>query len=142
MITDESGKRLVGASVTFRNEERPVGYYGDSPFTDKDGRYRNRHVPLDTRVEVAVSAEGYLSSRRNVTFTTPGQLENLDFKLSERPKGGSIKGFVTDPQDKVITGATVITFGNEGNIRDTTSDQQGRFILHDLIERDGSTKSS
>ena len=111
------------------------GYSGQSPTTDEQGRYRNAHLPLETQIEISYSSEDYLPAKKVVTLTGEAREQQVDMQLEKRPRGGSVAGVVTDPEGKPIAGAKVGNYGNRSDeMRETTTDTNGRFVLHDLLK--------
>jgi beta-lactamase regulating signal transducer with metallopeptidase domain len=134
-VTGENQQPLSEANVVFRSSESPVGYYGESPYADAQGRFRNLHLPLNTPVTVSASLKDYLSQQREVTLTTPNQELELNFQLQRRSVGGSVAGIVTMADGQPIAGALVANFGNSpSDRRETKTDPLGRFSLQDLVK--------
>src|SRR5262249_45061037 len=134
-ITDKENRPLSGVAVNYRSLGTAHGYYGLSPSSDKEGHYRNPHLPLQTPIDISFSHEDYLPVRRVVTLTGDARDQQVDLQLEKRPHGGSVAGVVTDPAGKPIAGARVGNYGNSSNdLRETTTDANGRFELHDLFK--------
>jgi beta-lactamase regulating signal transducer with metallopeptidase domain len=134
-LTDKDGRPLAGVLVDYRSVGNTYGYYGQSPTTDQQGRYRNAHLPLETKIEISFSNEDYLPAKKVVTLTGEAREQQVDIKLEKRPRGGSIAGVVTDPDGKPIAGAKVANYGNRSDeMRETKTDTNGRFVLHDLLK--------
>ena len=134
-LTDNNGRPLAGVRVDYRTVGSTYGYFGQSPTTDEQGRYRNAHLPLETKIEISYSSEDYLPAKKVVTLTAAAREQELDMQLEKRPRGGSVAGVVTDPAGKPIAGAKVGNYGNRSNeMRETTTDTNGRFVLHDLLK--------
>jgi beta-lactamase regulating signal transducer with metallopeptidase domain len=134
-VTGENQQPLSEANIVFRSSESLVGYYGESPYADAQGRFRNLHLPLNTPITVSASLKDYLSQQREVTLTTPNQELELNFQLQRRPVGGSVAGVVTGADGQPIAGALVANFGNNpDDRRETKTDPLGRFSLHDLVK--------
>src|SRR5262249_12115857 len=123
-ITGENQQPLADTKVVFRSAESPVGYYGDSPYADADGCYRNLHLPLNTPIQVSASWKDSLYQEQEVPLTTPNRELELNFHPQRRPLGGSVSGVVPGPDSQSIAGASVPTPGNSTNDRrETTTDQ-------------------
>ncbi|MDR3636999.1 MAG: carboxypeptidase regulatory-like domain-containing protein [Isosphaeraceae bacterium] len=134
-LTDKDKRPLAGIRVYYRSVGNTYGYFGQSPTTDEQGRYRNAHLPLGTQIEIAYSSEDHLTAKRVVTLTGEEREQQVDVQLEKRPRGGSVAGVVTDPEGKPIAGAKVGNYGNRSDeSRQTTTDANGRFVLHDLLK--------
>ena len=134
-LTDKDGRPLAGVRVYYRSVGSTYGYFGQSPTTDEQGRYRNGHLPLETQIEISYSSEDYLPAKKVVTLTGEAREQQVDMQLEKRPRGGSVAGVVTDPEGKPIAGAKVGNYGNRSDeMRETTTDSNGRFVLHDLLK--------
>jgi beta-lactamase regulating signal transducer with metallopeptidase domain/protocatechuate 3,4-dioxygenase beta subunit len=135
-LADKDNRPLAGVNVSFRSEGSTNGYYGQTPATDGQGRYRNAHLPLQTPIQISFSGEDYLPAEKAVTLTAQEPEQQIDVQLEKRPRGGSVAGVVTDPEGKPIAGAKVGNYGNGSNdLRETMTDANGRFALHDLLKR-------
>ncbi len=134
-LTDKDERPLAGVRVYYRSVGSTYGYFGQSPTTDEQGRYRNAHLPLETQIEISYSSEDYLPAKKVVSLTRDAREQQVDMKLEKRPRGGSVAGVVTDPEGKPIAGAKVGNYGNRSDeMRETTTDTTGRFVLHDLLK--------
>jgi beta-lactamase regulating signal transducer with metallopeptidase domain len=134
-VTDKDNRPLAGVAVYYRSLGDTYGYFGQSPKTDEQGRYRNAHVPLETKIEISYTSEDYLPAEKVVTLTGEAREQQVDMQLERRPRGGSVAGVVTGPEGKPIAGAKVGNYGNRSDqMRETTTDTNGRFVLHDLLK--------
>ena len=134
-LTDKDERPLAGIQVDYRSEGSVNGYFGQSPTTDQEGHYRNAHLPLGTQIEISYSGEDYLPAKKVVTLTREAREQQINMQLEKRPRGGSVAGVVTDPEGKPIAGAKVGNYGNRSDeMRETTTDTTGRFVLHDLLK--------
>ena len=134
-LTDKDERPLAGIQVDYRSEGSVNGYFGQASTTDQEGHYRNAHLPLGTKIEISYSSEDYLPAKKVVTLTGEAREQQVDMQLEKRPRGGSVAGVVTDPDGKPIAGAKVGNYGNRSDqMRETTTDANGRFVLHDLLK--------
>ncbi len=134
-LTDKDKRPLAGVRVDYRSVGSPHGYLGQSPRTDAQGLYRNAHLPLGTQIEISYSSNDYLPAKKVVTLTAEKREQQVDVQLEKRPRGGSVTGLVSDPEGKPIAGAKVGNYGNRSDeMRETTTDANGRFVLHDLLK--------
>ena len=137
VVRDEAGKALpdVGISVF------PAGMSGEQieyMKTDGDGRYQFEYLPT-AGLKLLVSKEGYADFRPDVAVTAPpGGRQELNLTLPRRPFGGSVQGTVVDAEGKPVAGASVVNRGSSSNeLRETTTDAQGRYRLDDVYKRSG-----
>jgi beta-lactamase regulating signal transducer with metallopeptidase domain len=134
-VTDEDNKPLAKAGISFRTSESPVGFYGESPYADDEGKYRSLYLPLNTPVRISAALPDFVSQEQEVTLTEQQRDLELNFQLARRPRGGSIGGVVTDSDGKPIVGASVDNFGNTASeVRQTKTDVQGQFKLDDVVK--------
>ncbi len=134
-VTDKENRPLAGVRVYYRSVGNTYGYSGQSPTTDEQGRYRNAHLPRETQIQISYSSEDYLPAKKVVTLTGEAREQQVDMQLEKRPRGGSVAGVVTDPEGKPIARAKVGNYGNRSDeMRETTTDTNGRFVLHDLLK--------
>ncbi len=111
-------------------------YVGTSMKTDKDGRWQYGHVPVSkSDVHVTVNHPDYQPLRKNLSRSefesTSEQAFTGRIALTQ---GFTLAGFIRDPGDNPIEGATVRTkFLNE--VRETKSDEFGRYQLAGCEER-------
>ena len=135
VVMDEKEQPLSKADVVFRESGTSYGYYGDSPWTDREGRFRNNYLPLNRTIMLSVGAKGYLNQEQEVSLSASQPEQQIKVNLSRRSRGGSIVGIVVDQEGQPITGATLSNAGNgSGEERITKTDANGRFILNDLLE--------
>lgn len=133
VVSDETGQPLANARVSYLTPGSPVGFYGDSPYAEKDGAFRNLHLPLDTPVRLMVSLKDYESHREELTVTAQQPDLTVKIQLKRRPLGGSVAGIVTDSEGQPVAGASVTNYGdNPENKRETKTDHVGRFLLDDV----------
>ncbi|MGQ0633605.1 MAG: carboxypeptidase regulatory-like domain-containing protein [Planctomycetaceae bacterium] len=139
-VRDESGNPLPNASVTYLSSGTPssprgVWSHGTSFTTDAQGAFHHLHLPLNAATKVSVNLEDYLPQQTEVTLTDRQREQQLEIRLQRRPRGGSIAGVVTDRDGRPLAGAKVQNSGNNPNQkRETTTDADGRFVLHDLLK--------
>jgi beta-lactamase regulating signal transducer with metallopeptidase domain len=134
-VTDKDKHPLAGVRVSYRSVGSAYGFIAQSPTTDEQGRYRNAHLPKQTKIEISYSSKDYLPAEKVVTLTGEARDQQVDMQLEKRPRGGSVAGVVTDPGGKPIAGAKVGNYGNRSaEMRETTTDANGRFVLHDLLK--------
>jgi hypothetical protein len=134
IVKEESGKLLGGTHIIFFTEGVPYGYHGETSLTDEKGEFFDRHLPLNTTTVISVDLKDYLPVRKQLTLADPQREQQIEIVLDRRPPGGSIAGVVTGSDDKPLAGATVANFGKQHDEkRATTTDKNGRFILHDLF---------
>ena len=134
-LTDKDKRPLAGVHVDYRSVGSTDGYFGQSPTTDEQGRYRNAHCPWKPRSKSPYSSAGLPPAKKVVTLTDKKREQQVDIQLERRPRGGSVAGVVTDPEGKPIAGAKVGNYGNRSDeMRETTTDTNGRFVLHDLLK--------
>ena len=135
VVTDQDGKPLSNASVSYRVPGNPVGFYGTSPKTDGKGEFRNDYLPLDEPITLSIGKDDYSTDRREVSLTAEKRERALNVKLTRRQRGGSITGTVTDEDGMPISTATVANYGDRSSRKRITSvDEKGRFQLDDLYK--------
>jgi hypothetical protein len=135
VVTDDKGQPLAGVDVVFREPGSSSGFYGEAPRTDATGRFRHNYLPLNASIEVSFSKDGYLFQRREAGLSESMREQQLDIQLERLPPGGSIAGVVKDIEGKPVEGAIVSNYGSGSRQeRTTTTDEQGAFVLHDLLK--------
>jgi beta-lactamase regulating signal transducer with metallopeptidase domain len=134
VVTDESGQPLAKASVVYRLPDSPVGFYGDSPYADTAGAYRNLYLPLNTPIQLMISLRDYVSHRQELTLTQQQRDLTLNIQLQRQPQAGSVSGSVTDNDGQPIAGASVTNYGTSpSEARETRTDAAGTFTIDDVV---------
>lgn len=134
VVVDEQGAPVPGASVGFR-EPNGVGFWGDSPRTDDEGKFRHRFLPLDVPLEVSVNKDDYVRLQQDVSVSSNQRQREIRVTMARRPPGGSVAGIVRDQSGNPVVNAQVANYGNgSSQERVTVTDNTGRFLLHDLID--------
>jgi len=129
VIRDPAGKPVagVGVGVQIDGESRQVAW----TTTDASGAYKLNHIPIAIGLKLRTSKLDWLPQDIPVQLANPRQ--DLNITLTPRPHGGTITGIVQDKQGQPIAGAVLINMGRSSSeIRETTSDAQGRFRLDNL----------
>ena len=131
-VRDEAGVAVEGVGISVFPHDMG-GEQIEYMETGADGSFRFEYLPA-MGLTLNVSKEDYVRSSRNVTVTVaPGGRQELDLTLPRRPDGGSISGMVTDSNGKPISGASVVNRGGSSSeLRETTTDAQGRYRLDDV----------
>jgi len=133
VVSDESGRPLADAKVVYLTPDSPVGFYGDSPYADKEGTFRNLHLPLDTPVRLMVNLQDHEAHQQEITLTgqRPDLTVNIQLKL--RPRGGAVTGIVTDADGQPIADASVLNYGQApSDTRSTRTDAAGKFTIDNV----------
>jgi hypothetical protein len=135
VVTDEKGQPLSGVRIGYREEGSPYPTPGRRPETDAQGHFRHDGIPLNAAIQVEVRQQGYRPHEQTVTLSPEHGEAKLNIKLLPKPRGGSIAGVVRDEKGKPIARASVVNHGNSSNEeRNTTTDDQGRYVLDNLYE--------
>ena len=135
VVTGEDGNPIPGAGVSFsRADHRGRGI--ETVKTDSEGRYHFDHLPLGHKLGIAFGGVDYLGEVRWTTLTAGADSRRqIDVVLKRRPRGGSVRGVVTDGQGKPIAGAAVSNrHKSHVGVREATTDEQGRFQLDNVYE--------
>ncbi|MBW2453182.1 MAG: carboxypeptidase regulatory-like domain-containing protein [Deltaproteobacteria bacterium] len=127
------GRRSIVGRVT-DDDDRPIdeaeivitGWGRLRTFSDADGRYRLRSVPVE-ELELVVSAAGFWEERFALPVGSGGQVERIDVQLERAPP---VAGVVVDDSGKPVAKAVVSCTDRPGDptLRATT-DADGRFNL-------------
>ncbi len=134
VVLDEEGQPVPEAEVYYR-EPGAYGYHGDTYRTDAEGKFRHRFLPLGVPIEVSIDKEDYVHTTLDVSLTANVRTREVSITLPRRPLGGSVAGVVQDQDGRPVANVQVANYGNrDSQKRQTTTDGQGRFILHDLFE--------
>ena len=134
VVVDGEGRPVPEAEVVYW-EPGATGYHGDTYRTDAEGKFRHRFLPLGVPIEVSIDKEDYVNTRLDVSLTRTGRTREVSITLPRRPLGGSVAGVVQDQDGKPVANVKVANYGNQtSQERQTTTDIQGRFLLHDLFE--------
>ena len=131
IVRDPSGKPLaeVGLSTRSVGKNEQLGYVT----TDKEGRFRLRHLPRNLPLTVRASKKEYLDEPVSAKVDDDAQV--LKVTLRPRPHGGSIAGVVVDDKGKPIAGAELSNSGHSsGDVREAKTGPDGRFRLENLYE--------
>ena len=80
IVTDENGDRVVGATITVKNES--TGFSTGS-VTNIDGEYIIKQVPLGSPYTVTATYIGYGEQRRTGYSLNQGDVLRLDFRMQE-----------------------------------------------------------
>ncbi len=133
-VTDPKGVGIPAARLVFwlciRNMLTPCG---SEITTDSQGRYGMRAVPPEQtgfEYRISVSSSGYGDKqieRVSVTGEPPAAVEMGTLVL--QPADQSLSGVVVDPNGKPAAGIPIFMHGNNQPIRNTTTDENGRFII-------------
>jgi len=135
IVTDQDGKPVEGAQVSCWVEGEGRGYGDVSDKTDSHGAFRCESVALNSGIRVSVDKDHYLPYLKSVGLSPERREVEIAIKIKRRPPSGSIEGFVRDEKGKPIAGASVESHGNRSDqVRKTTSDRSGHYVLDDLIE--------
>jgi protocatechuate 3,4-dioxygenase beta subunit len=129
VIRDPAGKPVagVGVGLNIDGESRQVAW----TTTDASGAYKLNHIPIAIGLKLHISKLNWLS--QDTPLLLANSKQDHDITLTPRPHGGTITGIVEDKQGQPIAGAVLINMGRSSSeIRETTSDAQGRFRLDNL----------
>ncbi|WP_231742253.1 M56 family metallopeptidase [Stieleria varia] len=144
----DPGASLAGRVVD--DAGTPIGDLGLSVFpgdmsggqieyvkTQPDGTYRFDCLPMGG-LRLSSNSPDHSNQDWQVSLTAkPGETQTLDLTVPRRPDGGSIKGTVVDKDGHPIANASISNHGRSSNlIRETGSDEQGRFHLQNLYSPD------
>ncbi len=131
-ITDENGKEVPGATIrfTYRPTRTPTSELSTA---DENGEYRNVSLPLEMPITASITLDDYLPQSKPIKLSKDERDVKLDFRLERRPHGGSIPGVIVDSRAQKIAGARVLNLGRTYK-REATTDQEGKFVLRDLLE--------
>lgn len=131
-VLDADNKPVVDADVYYRISNGS-GFYGDAFRTNAEGAFRHRFLPLNVAVKIEIAKDGYVRQTREATLTLKEREQEVHVKLSKSPTGGSIAGTVVDELGKPVAGVEVANlYFNESRKRQTLTDAQGKFSLHDV----------
>jgi hypothetical protein len=134
IVKDESGQPLRGAHIVYFTAGVPYGYHGETSLTNEKGEFFDRYLPLNTTTAISADLKEYLGVRKDLALTDGQREQQIEIILNRRLRGGSVAGVVKGVDDKPLAGATVVNFGKQhDDKRETKTDNQGRFILHDLF---------
>ena len=128
-VVDAAGKPVDDVGVSIRHEgDRQQYGWGK---TDKAGRYKFEHLPLNARLTLSVSKTDYQRQEAGVIVTQARQ--TLDLKILFRPDGGTVFGTVKNKEGRPVAGATLTNTGSSSDdVRETKTDSQGRYRLENL----------
>ncbi len=133
-VTTEAGQPLEGVGINAYVDGIgvPLGYVK----SDKEGRYRLDHLPVATGLWLLAAKKDYLDARPTFLIAADkDRLARLDVAMKPRPRGGAVRGVVTDRQGKPIAGAEIANPGNSSDrIRRARTDERGVFQLEDVYE--------
>ena len=120
----------VGQSHPFSDYIVYVDETGDHGLVSIDPQF-----PVFGLVFCLANKEDYVSTKHDVSLTRTVRAREVSITLPRRTPGGSVAGIVQDQDGKPVANVQVANYGNrESQERQTTTDAQGRFILHDLFE--------
>jgi beta-lactamase regulating signal transducer with metallopeptidase domain/protocatechuate 3,4-dioxygenase beta subunit len=132
-VTDAQDKGLPAAqiSLALRTGQTQLGLR-ESSRSDPNGRYEIQVVPAGHSYSISATAEGYGENSTDVQITdvAKGRIEadpivlvvaNLD-----------VSGVVVDADDKPVANAEVLCSGPGQRPQRSTTDSQGRFVIHGL----------
>ncbi len=132
-VVDEKGEPIQKAMVYFRLLDYQTGTYDTSPYTDEEGKFRNRYLPLGVPIEVDASADGYVSVDKEFSISPDTRQRDVVITLKRKPHGGTVLGTVRDEAGNPIAGAKAINSGRRfSQRREAVTDQDGKFQLDEL----------
>jgi protocatechuate 3,4-dioxygenase beta subunit len=133
-VTDPKGVGIPAARLAFwlgiRNMLTP---FGSEIITDSQGRYGMRAVPPEQtgfEYRISVNSSGYGSKeieRISITGEPPTEVEMNALVL--QPADQSISGVVVDAEGKPAARVPIFLHGIGQPIRNTATDNNGRFII-------------
>lgn len=134
VVVDEHGQPVPEADVGYR-ESDGIGFHGDAFRTDPNGEFRHRFLPLGAPLKISIDKRDFVPVEQSLSLTASQPTRELRLTLARRPDGGSVAGVVRDQEGKPLAGAKVANYGNRSSQeRLTTTDAEGRFVLHDLFD--------
>ncbi len=134
VVVDDQGQPVSDAEVVYR-EPGGIGFHGDAFRTDSSGRFRHQFLPLNVPLAVSVDKQDFIRTGQDISLTTSQRVREVRMTLLRRPVGGSVAGIVRDQEGKPLADAQIANDGHASSQeRLTTTDAEGRFVLHDLFE--------
>lgn len=128
IVLDSLGRPVQSATVVL---DGPTG--SQSTTTDADGGFQFANLAPGTTYSVTVSASGFeTDTRRNITVTAGNEV-TLQIQLRQSSNGGgSLSGFVRNPSNAPVVGATVTIVGGPSVGQTRTTSSSGQFSFAGL----------
>ncbi len=135
VVVDEAGRPVGGVRIIRLDDATVAGVPIFWPPTDARGAFQSDCVPLERNIRLSIAKAGYFLHNQRITLSPERREVDLKITLRKQPYGGGLEGFVRDEKGRPVAGARVENQSTRPrDIRKTTTDRDGHYVLDDVLE--------
>ncbi|MHC4759374.1 MAG: hypothetical protein ACYTE8_12025, partial [Planctomycetota bacterium] len=131
-VTNEKGENIEKArmSVSMRASSWGASISYNEYYTDKEGHFEIKAIPVGHRYDVSAGADGYGTSQKEV-YSDDAIDNNLDVGQLTLPIANlSVSGVVVDVNDEPMSNVRIYAYGgNQPDNLDIRTDNEGKFVI-------------